>query len=72
MNLFVIYSHTSDQPDPFVVRRWTIKAGEPPIPDAQLWGAALSLEQARLLIPPGLCRIVRHDEDNPCVVETWM
>lgn len=71
---YVIYERPKDYPDKFVVRRWVIKAGneeEALIADK---AAVLvnTLEQARAVVPQGLYRIPRAQEDDPVIVETWI
>ena len=70
LSLWTIYDHPTDMPDGFVVRRWQItKGGAVPDPEARL---AMTLEEARTLIPPGLYRLERVAEDDPKIVETWL
>jgi hypothetical protein len=72
LSLFTIYDHPTDVPEPFgfVVREWHIrKEGAVPDPEARF---AMTLEEARTLIPPGLYRLERNPEDDPKIVETWL
>lgn len=72
LSLYTIYDHPTDVPEPFgfVVRRWHItKQGAVPDSEARF---AMTLEEARALIPADLYRLERVDEDDPKIVETWM
>jgi len=72
LSLFTIYDHPTDVPEPFgfVVREWHIrKEGAVPDPEARF---AMTLEEARALIPAGLYCLDRNPEDDPKIVETWL
>jgi len=70
MELFTIYDKPTDEPDKFVLRRWTI-VGSKPTPDAE-YQTADSLEDIRKLLPPGLSCMSRNPTDDPKIVETWI
>jgi hypothetical protein len=66
LSLYTIY----DEPFGFVVRRWEItKQGAIPDTEARF---AMTLEEARALIPPGMYCLERVPEDDPKIVETWI
>ena len=65
---YTIYDHPRDYPDGFVVREWEIDASQ--MTSRRAWTAP-TLETARELIPVGLFRIPRADNDDPVIVETW-
>jgi hypothetical protein len=69
--IFTIYDHPEAHPDCFVVQRWIIKRGKKTL----TLGAhklAGSLKEARLLIPPGLYRLDRFQDDEPHIIENWI
>lgn len=74
LRLYTIYDHPLDQPDSFVVRRWDIVSGQPPIRTDQTW-LRDTLEAARAVIaavhPDAVC-IARQEQDEPQIVETWL
>lgn len=71
MTHYVIYDHPKDYPDGYVMRRWDIMNGNPhPVAgDAVM---ALTLEEVRRFIPPGLTRIPRYDSDDAPILEVWL
>lgn len=71
LNMFTIYRRPKDYPDKFVVRRWVIAGGEPKPDDLPL-AVVASLEEARRVLPPGLHCLGRGDNDDPCIVESWV
>jgi hypothetical protein len=69
LSLFTIYERPKDYPNNFVVRRWIIVGGQPTGQECQL---ADTLEESRILIPPGLFNLGRQPGDDPAIVETWV
>lgn len=69
--LFTVYAKPSDFPDSFVVRRFAVRAGLVER-DPEIFGRSPTLEGARALIPPGLYRLGRQDNDDPVIVESWI
>lgn len=67
---WVIYSHPSDYPDQYVVRRWEIGDGwMRATADVQAWD---TLDDARLWsVPADRVRIERDPSDDPTIVEIW-
>jgi hypothetical protein len=70
LEFFVVYHNPSDFPGKFVVRRQVvgpngIKADEDTL------CVALTLDEARSVIPAGLYRQERHPDDTPVIVEVW-
>lgn len=68
--LFTIYAHPLDYEIGYVVREWTVGAGGTTLAGGS--HRAPSLQAARAVVPPGLFRIARDTEDDPCIVETWV
>jgi hypothetical protein len=71
MDMWVIYANTSDYPGLFVVRKWRVAAGGVLETLEHPWTFA-TLEEARAVIPEGLYRTPRADNDDPVVLETWL
>jgi hypothetical protein len=70
---YAIYMNPSDYPDKFVVRRWTIQAGNPhPVPDKEPIIVCDSIAEARAKVPPGLVCVGRQPMDDPCILETFI
>jgi hypothetical protein len=74
LSLFAIYDRPKDYPDKYVVRRHRVllglkKAWTETDRDCSL---ADSLEEARLLLPPGLHNLGRTPEDDPAIAEVWV
>lgn len=70
MILWVVYSGMSDNPAPFLVRRWVISdAGVVPDQNAH---TASSLNEVRKAIPRGFVNIGRQPNDDRVIVEVWI
>ncbi|RQP58001.1 hypothetical protein DF159_20880 [Burkholderia ubonensis] len=67
--LWTIYERPRDYPHSFIARRWTIEGGAA-VP-CEVAVVAPTLEDVRELLPPGLVRMERNDQDEPQIVETW-
>jgi len=63
---WTIYKHPSDYPDEFVARKFILDKPTSEIKTSD------TIETLRLLLPMGLTRIERSDDDDPVIVETWM
>jgi len=75
LTMFAIYDHPRDFPAGFIVRAWRVCChdGQSTEPDgSSLALAALSLEQARAMLPPGLFRLDRTTDDDPTLIEVWL
>jgi hypothetical protein len=70
MEQWCIYFNPADAPWQYVVRRWTIKAGNC-IPDKMAQFKPTLLE-ARACLPDGLYRLERFPGDDPVIVEVWI
>jgi hypothetical protein len=67
---WVIYDHPRDYPDQFVMRRWAVSADLMLATDDM--ALADTLVEIRKKVPPGLYRLERFADDDPCIVEVWM
>jgi len=66
LELWTIYDHPRDFPGAFVARLWLMDQPT----DRVLISS--TLDGVRALLPPGLMRLVRDLDDDPCVVESWL
>lgn len=71
MSQWVIYSHPRDFPGQYVMRRWDIRAGGIMLATDDMM-LANTLEEIRKSVPPGLYRLARFKDDDPCIVEVWL
>lgn len=71
LDCWQIFHRPLDYPNvPFVVRRFEIRANKV-TPTDEIY-LANTLDLARRCIPPGCARFLPSDDDDPCIVETWM
>jgi len=70
LDMYAIYSHPSDFPSSFVVRRWTIDRR--PRPDIAAHAIVGTLGAARKSIPAGLVNVGREPGDDSVIVEVWL
>ncbi len=67
---WVVYDHPRDYPHHFVLRRWEVSSsGGRPTKDVFV---ALTLEAIRDMVPAGLVRLARFQDDDPAIVEVWL
>lgn len=66
---WVIYAQPLDYPTKYVLRRWDIRPNQ--IIATNDIKVADSLAEIRKMVPPGLYRMARYDDDDPCIVEVW-
>lgn len=69
LELWTIYNKPKDFPDHYVARKFLID--KEPIPTMDYF-TANTLNEIRLMIPPGLVMMMRDPNDHPNVVETWI
>lgn len=67
---WVIYAQPLDYPTKYVLRRWDIRANTMIATDEM--ALAETLAEIRKKVPPGLYRLARYDDDDPCIVEVWL
>lgn len=65
---FVIYNSPADYPGKYVVRMWRVMVN---VGATDHVGVADTLDQAREIVPLGLFRMARFDQDDPVIVEVW-
>jgi hypothetical protein len=69
--MWTVYDHPRDHPDHFVARLAFV-SGTGGLVMTETTITAATLEQLRGLLPPGLCRIARHPDDDANIVEIWL
>ena len=67
---FTIYKNPSDFPPGYAIRKWSITERGPIAEEGR--GGIWSIDEVRALIPSGYARLERMEEDDPCIVETWI
>jgi hypothetical protein len=69
--MWVVYDRPSDFPDRYVARQHIIGiAGQQPTDRTMV---SLSLDSIRAALANlGLVRVIRSEEDDPVIVETWL
>jgi hypothetical protein len=66
LDIWIIYESPSDYPGQFVARRFQMNE-----PTADVL-TAVTLDDVRALLPPGLVRLERTQHDQPHIVEVWV
>ncbi len=66
LKIWTVYDSPLDYPGVFVARLW-LNADR-----TESVLTAPTLEGLQALIPPGLYRMARHEQDDPVIVETWL
>lgn len=69
--MWVVYDSPTDYPCQYVARRFVVVAGKEDPVITQDMRVSGSLDGVRRQIPPGLFRMPRFSNDDPCVVEVW-
>jgi hypothetical protein len=70
LEIWTVYDHPSDYQDKFVARKSLVTA-QGSIMTHEMF-VADSLVEIRMLLPPGLARIPRYENDDPVIVECWL
>lgn len=71
LDLYVVYFNPKDFPDKFVARKFIIDYSGRQTP-GHIIATANTIEEVRAKIPEGLYRQIRSENDDPCIVETWL
>lgn len=71
LDLYVVYRNPREFPGQFVIRRQTADRGSVTI-DPQPTAVGPTLDAVLSMLPPGLTRLERDPNDDPCVVEVWL
>lgn len=70
MSMWVIYARPRDYPTQYVFRLWEMRDMKMIATDQM--ALADSLKDIREMLPPGLFRLSRFINDDPCMVEVWL
>jgi len=70
MEMWTVYDHPLDYPDGFAARKCVIGVNTVTHTDEMFTGD--TLDEVRALLPPGLYRIHRYEQDDPKIVEVWL
>jgi hypothetical protein len=68
--MWTIYDHPIDYPGTFVARKFVIDGEKVTVTNEII--IALTLESVRDMLPPGLYRLNRLEDDDPKIVEVWV
>lgn len=69
--LVAVYEHPKDFPESYVARVYFVNKGRS-WPSQEIFIVKDTLEEVRAVIPPGMFRMKRSSEDDPCIVETYL
>jgi NAD-dependent SIR2 family protein deacetylase len=72
MSIWTVYHNPTDFPGKFVVRRHVIFHGQTEPQATTEHFVADSLDEIRRMVPQGLVRLARFDEDDAKIVEVWL
>lgn len=64
--MICVYDHPADYPGKYVARLWD--GNEP----TRFIALADTIENIRKIIPPNMMRVLRAQQDDPCIVEIWI
>jgi hypothetical protein len=70
MNMWTVYYDPRDYPGKYVVRRFDIFPGRAE-PSAEHY-VADTLDEIRQHVPPGMDCLMRSEQDEEQIVETWL
>jgi hypothetical protein len=70
LSMWVVYKHPADMPAHYVARRHDVNSGRS-TPTAYTCAAA-TLDGVREMLPEGLTRLDRFEDDEPHIVEVWL
>ena len=71
MTQWVIYKHPKDHPDHYVLRASYITDAHNIMVDPMAWKHK-NVEVLRAIVPPGLVKLERHEDDDPAILEVWL
>ncbi len=71
LNMWVVYDHPRDFPYGYMARRWEVRAGQNH-PTTETMASTMLGEIRARLEQKGLVKIGRSEDDEPCILETWL
>ncbi|HEY7234541.1 MAG TPA: hypothetical protein VH539_10355 [Gemmatimonadaceae bacterium] len=72
LDVWVVYQSPRDYPGRWVVRRQRARRDGTVVPDPKPLIVCDSLDVARSVLPRGLFRLPRFEQDEPQIVEAWI
>jgi hypothetical protein len=69
--MWTVFERPADYRQGFVARRFEARADGSAVAALDAFYGP-TLESVRARLPAGLYRIERDDDDDPCIVETWL
>jgi hypothetical protein len=71
LHMWTVYDHPRDYPDHYVARRFEVRGGVAAATnEAYLAHQLYPLREAMLSM--GLTALPRMENDDPCIIETWL
>ena len=70
LEMWIVYDRPPDYPESFVARKTVTGVSIVTMTDEMF--TADTLDELRALLPPGLYRIHRFEQDDPKIVEVWL
>jgi len=70
LEMWIVYDRPLDYPESFVARKTVVGVSAVTISHEMF--TADTLDELRALLPPGLYRIHRFEQDDPKIVEVWL
>lgn len=70
LEMWTVYDHPLDYPESFVARKCIVDRRG--IVHSDKMFKADTLDELRALLPAGLYRIHRYEQDDPMIVEVWL
>lgn len=67
---YIIYRHPPSYPRQFVVRPWVAHSCGGHV--GRIHAITEGIEEARAMIPAGLSKIQRNEDDDPSIFEGWI
>lgn len=71
LEMWTVYDHPRDFPEYFVARKFLVEERQTR-PTAQIVACGQLAPLREWLAERGLVPLARNDEDDPCIVETWL
>jgi hypothetical protein len=71
LNVWTVYDHPSDYPYDYVARLFVVTHEGVRPTDSVLIESDIEEIRSRM-ISDGLCRLMRNEEDDPVIMETWL
>ena len=70
LNIWTVYDHPKDFPHSFVARRFEVRGPFPVVTDDIVQGELEIIRES--FRQAGLVKLMRNDDDDPKIVESWI